>query len=208
MSNESKIFPLVLHKSYYDKGFFNVRVEFDNLVRATEGEVLLVLGDERLRVPAKVRRSAGTAQLVLTGTLRCVTGSIDGASQDDRICGSVGARSNRHHDPSSTVGLTLLATKAPQVSHADPARPCRLQGGPGARSPAFIQTDRVRGLQTKRRAVRDPSGADRSVHQLPATATLRRWPANVLPIAGIRPNSWQSRNRPLFLYLGLVRRAA
>lgn len=37
------IFPLVLQKTYYKQGFFNVTVDFDHFVRSTEGQVDLVL---------------------------------------------------------------------------------------------------------------------------------------------------------------------
>lgn len=63
------IFPLKLHKTYLEQGFFNVTVDFDRFVRQTEGPVELVLladGKEQRR-EAKVNRSAnmnGTARII------------------------------------------------------------------------------------------------------------------------------------------------
>lgn len=37
-------FPLKLHKTYYEQGFFNVTVAFDGYVRDEEGPILLLLG--------------------------------------------------------------------------------------------------------------------------------------------------------------------
>ncbi|MFN2546088.1 MAG: hypothetical protein ABR567_01515 [Myxococcales bacterium] len=62
-------FPLTLHKTYLEQGFFNVTVDFDKYVRQSEGPVALVLlfdGREQ-RVDAKVNRSAnqnGTARIM------------------------------------------------------------------------------------------------------------------------------------------------
>jgi hypothetical protein len=36
-------FPLTLHKTYYHNGFFNLRVDYDHLVRADDGPVVIVL---------------------------------------------------------------------------------------------------------------------------------------------------------------------
>ena len=37
-------FPLKLHKTYYEQGFFNVTVAFDGYVRDEEGPITLLLG--------------------------------------------------------------------------------------------------------------------------------------------------------------------
>src|ERR1700730_13122234 len=63
------IFPLTLHKTYLEQGFFNVTVDFDNYVRQTEGTVdlLLLSGGKDQSVAAKVNRSAnrnGTARMM------------------------------------------------------------------------------------------------------------------------------------------------
>ena len=39
------IFPLRLEKTYYNNGFFNVKVDFDHLVRSDDGPITLQLGD-------------------------------------------------------------------------------------------------------------------------------------------------------------------
>jgi hypothetical protein len=62
----SKVFPLVVHKTYFKTGFFNVKVSHDDLVRHGEGTVALFLGAERRRIEAKVNRTAnpnGTARV-------------------------------------------------------------------------------------------------------------------------------------------------
>lgn len=53
-----RIFKLTLEKTYYEKGFFNVKVDFDRFVRSTEGPVGLVLGKSGVRIAGKVRHSA------------------------------------------------------------------------------------------------------------------------------------------------------
>ena len=63
------VFPLTLHKTYLEQGFFNVTVDYDRYVRQTEGPVELVLLSEgkEQRVDAKVNRSAnmnGTARIM------------------------------------------------------------------------------------------------------------------------------------------------
>lgn len=68
-----RVFPLVLHATYYNRGFFNVTVEFDRFVRRTEGAVPILLGTERLRIEGRVDRTAnrnGTARVIGGGALR------------------------------------------------------------------------------------------------------------------------------------------
>ena len=63
------IFPLTLHKTYLEQGFFNVTVDYDKYVQQSEGPVALVLvarGREH-RLQANVNRSAnrnGTARIM------------------------------------------------------------------------------------------------------------------------------------------------
>lgn len=61
-----KTFPLILHKTYYQQGFFNVTRDYDRYVRSTEGAVDIVLGNQK-RITAKINRSAnpnGTARIM------------------------------------------------------------------------------------------------------------------------------------------------
>ena len=63
------VFKLTLQKTYYDKGFFNVSVDFEQSVRTSDGPVDLVLDDDRT-VNARVSRTAN-----LNGTPRIYGGS-------------------------------------------------------------------------------------------------------------------------------------
>ncbi len=67
------LFKLTLEKTYYMKGFFNVKVDFDRFVRDTEGPVELVLGKSGLKIEGKIDRSAnqnGTARIMGRSKLR------------------------------------------------------------------------------------------------------------------------------------------
>jgi hypothetical protein len=69
------VFPLKLHKTYLEQGFFNITVAFDKYVRQTEGPINLVLSlDGREQsVAGKVNRSAnqnGTARIMGGKNLR------------------------------------------------------------------------------------------------------------------------------------------
>ncbi len=69
--SDSSTFPLKLHKTYYDKGFFNVIREFDHLV-GDEGSVTLTLLDG-CQIEARIDRSAnqnGTARIIGGAVLR------------------------------------------------------------------------------------------------------------------------------------------
>ena len=60
------VFKLTLQPTYYEKGFFNVTVDFDGYVRAEEGPVSLVLGDSDRRLEGRIDRKAnmnGTARV-------------------------------------------------------------------------------------------------------------------------------------------------
>lgn len=57
---------LTLHKTYYNQGFFNIRVDVDRYVRQDEGRVKLVLGNAG-EIDALVNRRAnqnGTARVL------------------------------------------------------------------------------------------------------------------------------------------------
>jgi len=58
MDTDSTTFPLVLHPSYFDKGFFNIRVSHDHLVRGDKESVSLLLGDTGEVVQARITRKA------------------------------------------------------------------------------------------------------------------------------------------------------
>jgi hypothetical protein len=67
------IFELTLEKTYYGKGFFNVKVGFDPFVRQTEGPVELRLGRTGVVVQGKIDRRAnqnGTARIMGGAKLR------------------------------------------------------------------------------------------------------------------------------------------
>ena len=66
------VFPLRLEKTYYDRGFFNVKRDFDHLVRSDEGSVTLQLSGGR-RIKGYVDRRAqdnGTARIKGSTALR------------------------------------------------------------------------------------------------------------------------------------------
>ena len=69
------IFPLRLEKTYFEKGFFNVTVDFDKYVRPTNGqiELLLIANGRQHRVDGSVNRNANrnhTARIMGTTKLR------------------------------------------------------------------------------------------------------------------------------------------
>jgi len=56
-AEHGRIFKLTLQKAYYEGGFFNVPAEFDKYVNPGEGDVTLVLEDEKpIRVPGRIDR--------------------------------------------------------------------------------------------------------------------------------------------------------
>ena len=60
-------------RSYWENGFFNVKVQFDSQVRNSNGPVTLILGDNGRRVPGRVNRDAnnnGTARVYGNAPLR------------------------------------------------------------------------------------------------------------------------------------------
>ena len=48
------IFKLKLHKTYYRRGFFNIKVDFDRFVRNTDGPIELVLGKSGERIYGRI----------------------------------------------------------------------------------------------------------------------------------------------------------
>ncbi|OFE13435.1 hypothetical protein PHACT_10035 [Pseudohongiella acticola] len=63
-------YDLTLHKTYYEKGFFNLGVSVDKYVRPQSGEVKLFLGSSKRILTGKVNREAN-----LNGTPRIHGGS-------------------------------------------------------------------------------------------------------------------------------------
>lgn len=51
-------FPLKLAKTYYDKGFFNVTVDYQNYVRPDSGPVTLILSNTGQTINGHVNREA------------------------------------------------------------------------------------------------------------------------------------------------------
>lgn len=68
----NSLFPLRLERTYYNKGFFNVKREFDDSVRSDDGPVILQLGSDG-SIQARVTRRAninGTARVMGGARLR------------------------------------------------------------------------------------------------------------------------------------------
>jgi hypothetical protein len=66
-------FRLTLWPTYYNKGFFNVTVDFDRLVRSQEGKVILRLGLGGAEIQGTIDRRAnrnGTARIIGSAKLR------------------------------------------------------------------------------------------------------------------------------------------
>ncbi|MBL4682549.1 MAG: hypothetical protein JKY88_17765 [Pseudomonadales bacterium] len=68
MSNPK--YKLTLHKTYYDKGFFNLGVDVDRHVRKASGPATLMLGSSKSTYSVKVNREAN-----LNGTPRIMGGN-------------------------------------------------------------------------------------------------------------------------------------
>ncbi len=67
------IFKLTLHPTYYNKGFFNVTVDFDRFVRSKEGKVVLRLGVRGTEIQGVINRKAnrnGTPRIIGGAKLR------------------------------------------------------------------------------------------------------------------------------------------
>ena len=52
------VYKLTLHKSYYDKGFFNLGVDVEQFVRPDSGPVTLRLGESEKEIEGLVDREA------------------------------------------------------------------------------------------------------------------------------------------------------
>ena len=52
------VYQLTLHKSYYDKGFFNLGVSVEGLVRPDNGPITIELGGSHRRIEGRVDRNA------------------------------------------------------------------------------------------------------------------------------------------------------
>jgi len=63
-------YKLVLHKTYYDKGFFNLGVAVDRYIRSDSGPITIRLGESKFGIEGKVDRNAN-----LNGTPRIFGGS-------------------------------------------------------------------------------------------------------------------------------------
>ncbi len=56
---------LTLHKTYYDKGFFNLGVDVDKYVKSENGPITIRLGESKIEIEGRVDRDAN-----LNGTPR------------------------------------------------------------------------------------------------------------------------------------------
>jgi hypothetical protein len=63
-------YKLTLHKTYYDKGFFNLGVDVDRFVRPDSGPIFIELGASHAEIRGKVQREANT-----NGTPRIMGGA-------------------------------------------------------------------------------------------------------------------------------------
>ena len=52
------VYKLTLHKTYYDKGFFNLGVDVERFVRSDSGPITILLGDSKARIEGRVDRTA------------------------------------------------------------------------------------------------------------------------------------------------------
>ena len=52
------IFPLTVYKTYYETGFFNIKVAYDRSVRHAEGPINIILGPQKQRIDGRIDRSA------------------------------------------------------------------------------------------------------------------------------------------------------
>lgn len=52
------VYKLTLHKTYYDKGFFNLGIDVERFVRSDSGPIAILLGDSKARIEGRVDRTA------------------------------------------------------------------------------------------------------------------------------------------------------
>jgi len=67
------VYKLTLQQTYFEKGFFNVIVDYDRYVRKTEGPVRLRLGRNGQEISASINRHVnnnGTARIMGGAALR------------------------------------------------------------------------------------------------------------------------------------------
>lgn len=67
------IFNLVLQKTYFNQGFFNITVDYDRFVRKAEGQIKIKLGGQGPEILGTINRKAninGTARIMGHATLR------------------------------------------------------------------------------------------------------------------------------------------
>ena len=64
------VYKLTLHKTYYDKGFFNLGVDIERFVRPDSGPIMIVLGDSKEIIEGHVDRTAN-----MNGTPRVFGGT-------------------------------------------------------------------------------------------------------------------------------------
>jgi len=52
------IYELTLHKTYYDKGFFNLGIDVDSYIKASNGIINIYLGESKEKITGKLNRNA------------------------------------------------------------------------------------------------------------------------------------------------------
>lgn len=52
------VYKLTLHRTYYDKGFFNLGVEIERFIRSSSGPIKILLGDSKRQVNGRIDREA------------------------------------------------------------------------------------------------------------------------------------------------------
>lgn len=67
------IYELMLHKTYYDQGFFNLGIAVDKYIRSDNGPITILLGDSKLELTGRVDRNANlncTPRIFSTNALK------------------------------------------------------------------------------------------------------------------------------------------
>lgn len=67
------IYQLKLHKSYYEKGFFNLGVDVERHITYEEGSIDILVGEEKRKIEGRVTRNAnqnGTPRIYGRSELR------------------------------------------------------------------------------------------------------------------------------------------
>ena len=55
---EYPIYELTLHKTYYDKGFFNLGIDVDNYIQPQNGSIHIFLGKSKEKISGRLNRDA------------------------------------------------------------------------------------------------------------------------------------------------------